>query len=382
MIWVAVRMLLGDRLKYFGLLAGMAFAAMMIAQQASIFSGLKSQTGTFIRDRSNIDLWVMDPQVRFSEDQQSMPETALQRVRSVDGVLWAVPLYKSWLKARLADGTRLQVIVVGLDDATLVGGPAEMVEGDLQDLRRDGAIIINTKDADSKLRLARSGDAPLRIGDRLSLNDQEAVVVGSYRESPSFFWDPLVYTTYSRAKRFAPPERHLLSFIMVRCHAQADVAGVARAIEGVTGYKARTGEEFIDLTSAFILKSTGILINFGIAVGLGFVIGLLVTGQTFFNFTLDNLRHFAALKAMGASSASLVGMVFTQVLVVTLLALGIGLGIAAATGFFIRGSDLAFLMPWQVVAFTGVSMLLVACAAALLSLAKVLRLEPGVVFKG
>ena len=89
---LALKMLTGDRLKYFGLLAGMAFAAMMIAQQASIFVGLKSQTGTFIRQNSIVDLWVMDDQVRFSEDQKPIPETAVQRIRSVDGVEWAVPM--------------------------------------------------------------------------------------------------------------------------------------------------------------------------------------------------------------------------------------------------------------------------------------------------
>jgi putative ABC transport system permease protein len=40
----------------------------------------------------------------------------VQRIRSVEGVEWAVPLYKSWLRARLADGTRMLVIVVGIDE--------------------------------------------------------------------------------------------------------------------------------------------------------------------------------------------------------------------------------------------------------------------------
>ncbi len=59
---------------------------MMIAQQASIFVGLKTQTGTFIRDNSIVDLWVIDDQVRFSEDQKPIPETTVQRTRGIDGV--------------------------------------------------------------------------------------------------------------------------------------------------------------------------------------------------------------------------------------------------------------------------------------------------------
>lgn len=377
---LALKMLTGDRLKYFGLLAGMAFAAMMIAQQASIFVGLKSQTGTFIRQNSIVDLWVMDDQVRFSEDQKPIPETAVQRIRSVDGVEWAVPMYKGWLRARLADGTRMQIIVVGVDDATLIGGPSQIVSGDLTDLRRDAAILVDERDLKTKLWLERAGQ-PTRIGDRISINDTEMVVAGTYVSPPSFFWDPMVYTTYTKALRLAPPERNLTSFVLVKLKPGVDVESVRTQIESRTRFIARTGDEFEAMTSGYILEKTGILVNFGMAVGLGFVIGLIVTGQTFFNFTLDNLRYFASLKAMGASTPRLIGMVLSQVTAVTLMAYGIGVGVAAIAGGFIRSAGLAFTMPWQVLALTLAAMMLVAVLSAVLSLTKVIRLEAGVVFR-
>ncbi|MFA6046220.1 MAG: ABC transporter permease [Phycisphaerales bacterium] len=382
MIRIAIKMLMGDKLKYLGLLAGMAFAAMMISQQMSIFLGLSSQTGTFIREMTSADLWVMDPQVRFSEDNIALPDTALQRVRSIEGVENAVPLYKGFLKAQLADGTRTSVIVVGVDDATLQGAPARINDGDATLLRQDPGIIIDDRDMGTKLAYKRAGGKPMQLGDHLSINDHDAVVVGTYHGSPSFFWDPTLYTTYSRALQFAPRERRLMSFVLVKVAAGEDVLAVKRRIEEITGYAARTPVDFENVTKAYILKSTGILINFGIAVGLGFVIGMIVTGQTFFNFTLDNLRYFAALKAMGASSGMLIRMVLSQVLSVTWLSFGLGVGIAAIFGAFLAKTDLAFLMKWQVLALTIGMMLVVGVLAALISLIKVLRLEAGVVFKG
>ncbi|MBI1190809.1 MAG: FtsX-like permease family protein [Tepidisphaera sp.] len=382
MMRIAIKMLVGDRLKYLGLLAGMAFAAMMIAQQMSIFLGLSSQTGTFIREMTSADLWVMDPQVRFSEDNIALPDTALQRVRSVEGVDHAVPLYKGFLKAQLDDGTRTSVIVVGVDDATLQGAPAKINDGDAMLLRQDPGILIDDRDLGTKLAYKRAGGKAMKIGDRLSINDHDAVVVGTYHGSPAFFWDPIVYTTYSRALEFAPRERRLMSFVLVKVKAGEDVMEVKRRIEARTGYVARTPVDFENVTKAYILKSTGILVNFGIAVGLGFIIGMIVTGQTFFNFTLDNLRYFAALKAMGASTWMLIRMVIGQVLSVTWLAFGLGVGIAAMFGFFLAKTDLAFLMKWQVLALTIGMMLVVGVLAALISLVKVLRLEAGVVFKG
>lgn len=381
MIRLALKMLIGDRLKYIGLIAGMAFAAMMIAQQASIFIGLAEQTTTFIRDRQNVDLWVMDNQIKFSEDRQPMRDTLLQRVRGVDGVEWAVPLYKDWLKVRLPDGTRTQAIVVGLDDATLIGAPDKMSPETLLKLRQDPGIIVDKRDMPTKLRLARAGDAPITIGTNISINDNDALIVDSFAGSTSFFWDPIIYTTYSRATKFAPKERNLMSFVMVRAKAGEDLSTLASRIETATGYKALTRDQFESTTRTYILQSTGILVNFGLAVALGFIVGMISTGQTFFNFTLDNLRYFASLKAMGAANRTLISMVLTQVVAVVVLSFGIGVGIAAAMGAAIRKSNLAFEMPWQVPAFTLFALLVIGGLAGVLSLVKVMRLEPGVVFK-
>jgi len=101
---VALKMLVGDKLKYIALVAGVAFAALLITQQASIFNGFSLQIGAWIRDTAVADLWVMDDQVMFDNDFKPMSDTALQKVRGVDGVKWAVPMYKNYLRVRLPDG--------------------------------------------------------------------------------------------------------------------------------------------------------------------------------------------------------------------------------------------------------------------------------------
>lgn len=387
MTLVAIRMLMGDRLKYIGLVAGLAFATMLITQQASILVGMARQTQTFIQETyqaGGADLWVMDEQVNFSEDAKPLQDTALYRVRGIEGVEWGVPLYKGWLKGRLPDGTLMTVIVVGVDDATLVGAPTRVSPGSrIEELRRDRAVFVDAGDLGSKLRLSRLACAPraLRIGDSISINDYEAVVAGTHRQSPSFFWDPVLYTTYSRALQMAPPERRLMNFVLAKVKSGADVGTVARRIEAATGLIARTPEQFKQVTAGYILEKTGILINFGLAVGLGLVIGLLIAAQTLYNFTIDNLRHFGALKAMGAGNAHLVRMMLVQVCTVGAIGYGIGLGAACLLGIVIVKTDLAFLMTWHVPVLAAAALALILTAAGLLSLVRVLRLEPAIVFK-
>src|SRR5688572_442447 len=225
---VAIKMLTGDRLKYPALVAGVAFAALLITQQASIFTGYARSTGAWIRDTAQADLWVMDPQVNFSEDFKPMTDTALQRVRGVHGVAWAVPMFKSYIQARLPDGTRVQVRMIGLDDATLTGAPPEMVQGDLSELRRDRAVLVSADDTGRHLALKFTGGGrALRVGERMSLNENDAVVTGTYRATREFFWDPVVYTTYSRALAWAPKERRVLTYVLVKVAAGHDAAEVA-----------------------------------------------------------------------------------------------------------------------------------------------------------
>src|SRR5262249_34834316 len=143
---------------------------------------------------------------------------------------------------------------------------------------------------------------------------------------------PVVYTTYTRATTFAPTERKLLSFIQVKAKPGVPPKELAARIAKATGLAAYTKAEFEDLTIGYFMKYTGIPVNFGIAVMLGFLVGTAIAGMTFYNFTLENLKYFAALKAMGATNLKLLVMVVVQALLVGGLGFGLGAGMAAGFG--------------------------------------------------
>ncbi|MBU6414276.1 MAG: ABC transporter permease [Planctomycetes bacterium] len=383
MLMIAMRMLMGDKARYVGLVIGVTFAALLMTQQAAIFLGLTTRTYSFVTDTPGPDLWIMDPEVEHVADSKPMLQTQLYRIRGVEGVEWAVPMYRAFAKLRLPNGKTRSCIITGLDDATLFGAPREIVEGSVEQLRQPDSILIDA--AQSGTRLVWAGadgvERALGVGDSIELNDRRAKVVGTYRISPSFFWEPTIYTTFTRALTFMPQERRTLTFILVKLKAGADAKDVAAGIRASTGMSAHRPEEFKRLTAEYILTKTGILVNFGLAVGLGFLIGMLVTGQTFYHFTLDNLRHFAALKAMGASSSVLVGMIVAQALLVGLIGYGLGVGGAAAMGGVLDAGGLAFHLPWSLLVFTGVAVLGVSVCASLLSIRRVLVVDPASVFK-
>src|SRR5262245_38932190 len=101
MAWIALKMLTGDKAKFFGIVLGLTFAALLINQQGSIFCGLMLRTAGQIYDITGADLWVMDANVQYIDDVKPMLENNLYRVRGVDGVEWAVPLYKGMGRAKV-----------------------------------------------------------------------------------------------------------------------------------------------------------------------------------------------------------------------------------------------------------------------------------------
>ncbi len=383
---IALKMLIGDRGKYLGIIMGLTFASLLITQQSSIFTGLMTRTYGAITDLSQPDIWVMDAKVQFIDDVKPLQDTELFRIRSIEGVEWAVPLYKGLLKARLENGNYQICNVLGLDDATLIGGPPFMIEGKLSDLHMQDAIIVN--DVGAKTRLAKPPKfpggkrEPLKIGDVLEINDHRAVVVGICRVSRTFQSQPVIFTTYSRATTFAPKERKLLSFILVKAGEGEDLGALCKRIRQRTGLAAYTAQQFKDLTYDYFMKYTGIPINFGIAVALGFIIGTAIAGQTFYNFTLENMRYFGTLKAMGATNWMLLRMILLQALLVGLLGYGLGIGGAALFGYSLGGSELAFRLTKDLLIFSGSAISLICVLSALLSIRKVMKLEPAIVFKG
>jgi putative ABC transport system permease protein len=386
MNYIALKMLMGDRGKYLGIIMGLTFASLIMTQQPAIFVGLMMRSYSFISDVGLPDIWVMDPKVQFVDDLKPLQDTELYRVRGVAGVEWAMPLYKGLLKARLADGTFQTCNVIGLDDATLIGGPPIMLEGKLEDLRRSDSVIVDIDGATDKLGKPPTTPGgkpiPLKVGDTLELNDKRAIVVGIAKNTRTFQSQPVVYTTYTRAINYAPKERKLLSFVLVKAKQGTDVNALKQRIQASTGLAAYTQKGFMELTYNYFMKNTGIPINFGISVTLGFIVGAAIAGQTFYNFTLENLRQFGVLKAMGASNWVLLRMIMLQAILVGSIGYGLGVGLTALFGYAMRNTILAFKFPWQLLLFSGGGVTLICVIAALISIRKVIQLEPAVVFKG
>jgi putative ABC transport system permease protein len=331
-------------------------------------------------------IFVVEERVEQINEINPLRDTDVSLVRSVSAVRWAMPLYSGIQRVRLESGSFKTVQLIGIDTASLAGGPVRMIEGNLEDLRLPNTVVV---DELATTRLAENKQQPIKVGDRFEINDIEARVVGICQAMRSFTGGPYIWTTYERALQYTPASRKMLSAVIAAPIDGVTPAGAAAEIERRTGLRAYVNKGFGDNPDDFntstvwwYVKNTGIPISFGTTVLIGFIVGIAIACQTFYAFVLDNLKHLGALKAMGMSNFRLSIMLVIQSSVAGMVGFGIGL---LATAAFAYGAILnqqpPFVMPWviPVVAFGVIQF--ICLIAALLGIIRLSLYEPAMVFR-
>ncbi len=385
MLLLALRMLFGDTAKYLMLIVGLFFATFLMAQQAGVFCGLMQWTTATLKNVP-APLWVVEEKVEQVNETNPMRDTDVTLVSSVDSVAWASPLYTGVQRVRLADGKFKIIQLIGIDSSTLAGAPVKMLSGRLEDIRLPHSVII---DVLATTRLAQDPAHPLAVGDMFEINDQEARVIGVCEAMKSFTGGPYVWTTYSRALQYTPPQRKMLCAVIAAPKPGISNAQAAADIQRSTGLKAYVNGpygvegDFNHATIMWYVRNTGIPVSFGITVVVGFIVGVAISCQTFYSFVLDHMKHLGALKAMGASTFTLCKMLLLQAFTVGIIGYGIGLlGTAGFAMGALKRTEPPFYMP-DIVPPAVLGVIFFICAlASLMGIWRVSRLEPAMVFRG
>jgi len=395
MVRVALKMLLGDRAKYVGLLFGITFTSFLVTFAASYFCGFMTRAFALIAENPTVDVWVMDPAVDSPEQTVNMPDSALDRVRSVDDVLSAVPLALGTADVRFPNGRFQSFQIIGVDDATLSSVPRLMDGASPAVLRAPDAAIVDPGGTEGKLETPlleadqwpsephlNVATRPLTMGDELLVNDNRVRIAGTSEALPRYPPRPLLYMTLSNAKRILPPERHRLTFVLATAATGLTPNELAARIQSQTGLKARTADDFKAETVRWFLVNSEDVGDIGAMLSLAMSVGFGITGIMLYMFTTEALRQYAVLKAMGATPRLLLAMIFVQAGLCAVLGTGLGLGLCAIMGQMAVDAGYPFRMMWFTPLIGGAMVVLVSIVAAAISIRPVLNLEPAVVFAG
>lgn len=372
---IARRNLFFDKVRLGVMLTGIVFAIVLIAVQLGLFIGFATTTSNNI-DHSKVDLWVAFKGVRYFDMGSPFSERKVYQALATPGVAQAEKYIEHFTQWRRPDGGREAVFVVGFNPDTGVGGPWNLVEGKIRDIKAADSVIID--------ELYREKLGVNCLSQIVEINGRRARVVGLTRGIRSFTTAPFVYTSFKNALNYARPalREDETTYILVKAapgvEAKTLKKQLASRIQDVDVY---TTAEFSRLTRRYWMFTTGAGITVLIAALMGFIVGVVVVAQTIYATTVDHLKEFGTLKAIGASNAYIYRLVIHEATISATIGYTLGMAVTLVLVRLTREAEAVILLPWQLgIGMFGVA-LSMCIAASMLSINKVRYLDPALVFK-
>jgi putative ABC transport system permease protein len=370
---LAQRNLFHDKTRFAVTLTGIAFAIVLVLIQLGLFLGFTISTSGII-DHSGADVWLCARGVQYFEVGFPISEAHLYQALSVDGVAEAQPLIVRFTNWRRPDGAQKNVEVIGFVPDTGMGMPWNIVAGRVESLREQNTVMVD------EFYAAELGIS--RIGDVVEIQGFRATVVGFTRGIRSFTTTPFVFTSFKNALNYTASRAGETTYILITADSVTDPVTLSRRIsERIPAIDAHTTLEFSRKTRMYWLFTTGAGVALLVAAVLGLIVGSVIVGQTIYATTVDHIRDFGILKAIGASDAYLYRVIIEQALVSAV----IGYAFAMVASFAIlrlsRTAGAMIMAPWELVVTMFVAAIIMCVSAAVISIHKVTRLDPAMVFK-
>lgn len=370
---IAWRNLTHDRARFVVTMVGIVFAVILIALEGGLYLGF-SDTITKAVLRQRADVWVMARGTKNFDIALPIRERDLYRVRGLPGVERAERLIVQFGNWKKPGGGGENMMVVGFNPNDGLAGPWNVVEGNLADLRLPDTVMVD--------ELFKDKLGVRAIGDIAEINDHRARVVGFTREIRSFTTSPLVFASFKNALTFANFREDGTTFVLLKTAPGVDPDALAAHITAtMPELEAHSTQGFADVTRIYWMFTTGAGSSVILGALLAAVVGVVIVAQVLYATTMDHLWEFGTLRAMGAPSSFIVRIILAQAAIAATLGYAIGI---VASLFLMEASRTGaalILIPPGLSALLFVVSLGMCSLASLVSIRKVLRLDPVMVFQ-
>ena len=373
MVSIARRNLFHDKTRLIITIVGVIFAVVLMTVQIGVYIGFVDSASQLI-DNSPADLWITSKNTANFDSARPFSENKVNKVRALHDVLWVEKIAQTWGLLKLKNGATETVQIIGFNPGSGIGGPWKMKQGNPKDVKVGNSIIID----ESSLRRL-----DVKPGDKVEIFDTQTDIVGLSEGVRSFTTYPIAFTSYETAKRYSRLMReNQTTFILAKLKPGVDAEQFVEKLRGkMSGVDIYTKQEFSKKTRLYWSLQTGIGIGIGITVFLGFIVGTIIVGQTIYSSTMEHIREFGTLKAIGATNLDIYKIIFEQALINACIGYALGFMLTLITkNLYDRFRVNLILTPEliMVMFFITVFMCLL---SSFISIQKVAKVDPVIVFK-
>lgn len=370
---IAIKTLVADRGKLLTALVGVVFSIVLVNVQGGLFVGLIRKAGLLV-DHGEADIWVGHKHMHNVDFPADIPRRWIDRVRTIPGVRHAEPYLIGFADMTLPSGGFEGVVVVGVDQKSLLGGAWNLVEGQPDCILQSDGIIVDRCE-NEKLEYPA-------LGDIRELNGRRARIVGFSQGIMGFLVAPYIFTTYDRAAAYLHKSTETSSYFLLQLEPGYDAEGVCTAIhQRVPELDAFPSDIYSKISIAFWMTRTGLGISFGAATLLGLVVGLVMVAQALYALVLDRLGEFGTLKAIGATELQVFFILFVQAISMALVGSLIGLALVSVIQRLYHTPRAPIIVPWWISLGSCALVLVICLVAAMLPYVRIRKVDPMMVLQ-
>lgn len=371
---LAIRNLFHDKVRFAVTLVGIVFSVVLSSIQLGLFVGFQAATASIV-ENSKADLWVTSKNLVSVEDGSAFNENKFYKVIGTTGVKSATKNLVTFANWKKSNGALVGIELVGFDLSSEMLRPWNLTAGSWENLREPNAVIVD--------ELYKSKLGVAEIGETVEIAGRKAKVVGFTRGIRTFTTSPAVFTSFKNAQDYFGLRENELYYILVKAETGADLQNLKNELQAkLPDNDVYTRAELTDKQQNYWMFGTGAGVTVLIAAFLGLLVGVVVVAQTIYAATVDHLKEYGTLKAMGATNFYLYRVIILQAILSGIMGYGIGISFALFVSFGSQQGTTAIILPWElVIALFGLTMLM-CVSASMVSINKVTRLDPAMVFKG
>ena len=373
---LAIKNLFHEKVRLVVTLTGIVFSVILTAVQLGIFQGFIAAS-TDIIGKSNADLWIVSQNVTHVEQGVEFPESNLYKILEIEGVERAEKQIVS-LSAQMkkSDGSDEGITLVGSDLDGGMGGAWNVVEGDLADLKKPDAVFVDKLYAADKLGISE-------IGQIVEINQRRARVAGFTKGIRIFTSQPAVFTSFKNAQSFLNMPEDATLYIVVKAKAGKNLEELKREIAAkLENVEVLTRSELVYRQGLYWVIGTGAGITVLVAAALAIIVGVIIVAQTIYSATVDHIREYGTLKAMGATNFYLYKIIITQSVVSGLISFVIGIAVSLVISRISYEGTLAIIVDFRLIAALFFLTILMCCGSSVVAIRKATTIDPAMVFKG